>query len=177
MRALPALPEPPGPEILKVRCPYCSDVSNRVIDSRLTRDGREIRRRRECDECGRRFTTRERVEEVLPKIVKRDERREEYDRAKLEQSIQKACVKRPVSENALQRLVDRVERRLAETGDAEVASAFVGDCVLEELVALDLVAASRFASVFRHFEDAADYDAFFASLGGAAEAPDRERRD
>jgi transcriptional repressor NrdR len=158
-----------------LRCPFCNDVSNRVVDSRLTRDGLEIRRRRECDECGRRFTTRERVEEFLPKVVKRDERREEYDRAKLEHSIQKACVKRPVSENAVQRLADRVERRLAETGEAEVSTAFVGDCVLGELVALDRMAASRFASVFRNFKDAADYEAFFvaaAETSGASAAPE-----
>lgn len=148
-----------------MRCPFCNDSSNRVIDSRLSREGQEIRRRRECEECGRRFTTRERVEEVVPKIIKRDERREEYDRAKLEHSIQKACAKRPVSEVAVQRLVDRVERRLAETGEAEVATSVVGDTVLAELIALDRMAASRFASVFRGFKSAADYSAFFAELG------------
>lgn len=153
-----------------MRCPYCSNVSNRVIDSRLTREGQEIRRRRECDECGRRFTTRERLEDVLPKMVKRDERREEYDRAKLEHSIQKACTKRPVSENAVQRLVDRVERRLAETGEAEVHTAEVGDWILEELISLDRMAASRFASVFRGFTSAADYHAFFATLEEAEDA-------
>ena len=152
-----------------MRCPYCSEVGNRVIDSRLARDAEEIRRRRECDECGRRFTTRERVEQVFPKIVKHDARREEYERSKLEQSIQKACAKRPVSETAIQRLVDRVERRLTETGEAEVATAFVGDRVLEELCTLDRMAAARFASVFRAFQTAADYDAFFALLDGASQ--------
>lgn len=155
-----------------MRCPYCSEVGNRVIDSRLTRDGEEIRRRRECDECGRRFTTRERVEQVFPKIVKRDARREEYDRAKLEHSIQKACAKRPVSENAVQRLVDRVERRLTEIGEAEVPTALVGDRVLEELCAIDRMAAARYASVFRAFETAADYDAFFAVLDAGGEGGD-----
>lgn len=161
-----------------MRCPYCSDVSNRVIDSRLTREGHEIRRRRECEECGRRFTTRERVEDFLPKIIKRDERREEYDRAKLAHSIQKACAKRPVSEVALQRLVDRVERRLAESGEAELATSFVGDCALAELIALDRMAAARFASVFRGFKSAADYGAFFAGLGetdGGAPGHEPER--
>jgi transcriptional repressor NrdR len=147
-----------------MRCPYCGEVSNRVIDSRLTRDSQEIRRRRECDECARRFTTRERVEEVQPKIVKRDERREEYDRTKLEHSIQKACTKRPVSERAIQRLVDRVERLLPDTGEAEVSSEFIGRLVLEELMALDPMAAARFASVFRRFSSAADYTEFFASI-------------
>jgi transcriptional repressor NrdR len=152
-----------------MRCPYCGNVENRVIDSRLTRESLEIRRRRECAECARRFTTRERVEEVLPKIIKRDERREEYDRAKLEHSIQKACAKRPVSENAIQRLADRIERRLQEVGEAEVSTSRVGDAVLEELVRIDLIAAARFASVFRRFESAADYATFFekeAANGG-----------
>ena len=136
---------------------------NRVIDSRLTRDGREIRRRRECLECARRFTTRERLEEVLPKMVKRDQRREEYDRKKLEQSLQMACAKRPVSENELQLLVDRVERDLQETGEAEVSTETVGVRVLDELMQLDRLAAARFASVFRAFESAEDYAAFFSS--------------
>ena len=147
-----------------MHCPFCNDPSNRVVDSRLTREGQEIRRRRECDECGRRFTTRERIDVLVPKIIKRDERREEFDRAKLEQSIQKACVKRPISENAIQRLVDRVERRLGEGGEAEVESDLIGDLMLEELIALDPLAAARFASVFRDFTSAADYDAFFATL-------------
>lgn len=104
---------------------------------------------------------------MLPKIIKRDERREEFDRAKLEQSIQKACVKRPVSANAVACLIDRVERTLAETGEAEVASEMLGNLTLGELVQLDRMAAARFASVFRGFDSAADYDAFFATQGEA----------
>jgi transcriptional repressor NrdR len=146
-----------------VQCPYCNDLSNRVIDSRLTREGQEIRRRRECDECGRRFTTRERVEEPVPKIVKRDERREEFSRAKLEHSIQKAVVKRPISENAIQNMLDRIERRLAETGDSEVSTRVVGELALEELSAVDAIAASRFASVFQDWKTPAEYEAFFAT--------------
>ncbi len=156
-----------------MRCPYCNDPSNRVVDSRLSQAGQEIRRRRECDECGKRFTTRERIEALVPKIVKRDERREEYDRAKLEHSIQKACAKRPVSEDAIQRLVDRVERGLAETSETEAPTELVGNLVLDELIALDTLAAARYASVFRDFKSAADYDAFFAALSGAEE-PDGE---
>ncbi|MCP3983917.1 MAG: transcriptional repressor NrdR [bacterium] len=147
-----------------MRCPFCNEASNRVIDSRLSREGLEIRRRRECDECGRRFTTRERLESVLPKVIKHDERREEWDRSKLEHSVQKACTKRPVSENEVQRLVDRVERRISELGEAEVATDRVGDAVLDELSGLDVMAAARYASVFREFASAADYDAFFANL-------------
>jgi transcriptional repressor NrdR len=147
-----------------VRCPFCSDEGNRVIDTRLVRDGEEIRRRRECEECGRRFTTRERVEVVLPKIIKRDERREEYQREKLLRGIDRACMKRPVSAEAVERLLDRVERRLQESGEKEVTSRYVGERVLEELVALDSLTAVRFASVFRDFQGSRDYAAFFAAL-------------
>ncbi len=147
-----------------MRCPYCSDLTNRVIDSRLGRDGEEIRRRRECLECGRRFTTRERVDDVLPKVVKRDERREEFRRDKLILAVQKACVKRPVSADDLEQLVDRVERLAQELGDKEVTSRFMGDQVLQELLELDTLAATRFASVFRDFQNARDYEIFFASI-------------
>jgi len=147
-----------------VRCPYCGDEANRVIDTRLARDGEEIRRRRECGECGRRFTTRERVEQLIPKIMKRDQRREEYDRDKLAKSIERPCVKRPVSVDALERLLDRVERRLQESGEKEVSSRYIGERVLEELTALDPLAAVRFASVFHGFDSTEDYAAFFAAL-------------
>jgi transcriptional repressor NrdR len=147
-----------------VRCPYCADQTNRVIDSRLGPDQTEIRRRRECAECGRRFTTRERVDEVLPKVVKRDERREEYVRAKLLVATEKACEKRPVSVDDLARLVDRVERYLQELGEKEVTSRLIGERMMDELVNLDPVAAARFASVFRNFQGAEDYIAFFDSV-------------
>jgi len=150
-----------------VRCPYCGDAANRVIDSRLGRDGTEIRRRRECLECSRRFTTRERVDEVLPKVVKHDERREEFSRDKLLTSARKACPKRPVSAEALERLVDRVERHVSELGDKEVTSRVIGDLMMEELVSLDPMAAARFASVFRNFEGAEDYASFFERVVGS----------
>ncbi len=148
-----------------MRCPYCADEANRVIDSRLGKDGLEIRRRRECLECGRRFTTRERVEEVLPKVVKRDERREDYERTKLQLGIQRACEKRPISVVEIERLLDRIERRLQESGEREVTSRYLGERVMEELIRLDSMAAARFASVFDGFEKAEDYARFFASLG------------
>ena len=144
-----------------MRCPYCGDDANRVVDSRLGRDEAEIRRRRECLECGRRFTTRERVEDVLPKLVKRDERREDFDRRKLLASVERACVKRPVSIDALERLADRIEKRLQETGQTEVPSEQMGEWVLADLASVDLLSAARFASVFRSFESAGDYVAFF----------------
>ena len=147
-----------------MRCPYCSDVTNRVIDSRLGRDGSEIRRRRECIECGRRFTTRERIEETFPKIVKRDERREDYQREKLLTAVQKACEKRPVSALALNQLVDRVERHVQELGEKEVTSRLIGERMMDELVRLDHLAAARFASVFLNFQGADDYREFFESI-------------
>jgi transcriptional repressor NrdR len=147
-----------------MRCPSCGNPESRVVDSRLGRDGAEIRRRRECLECSRRFTTRERIDEVMPKVVKKDERREDYDRAKLVTSLQKACQKRPVSADELERLVDRLEKRLQELADREVASERIGDWVMAELVRLDALAAARFASVFRNFENADDYADFFESL-------------
>jgi len=147
-----------------VRCPYCFDSANRVIDSRLGRDGNEIRRRRECLECERRFTTRERVEEVFPKVVKRDERREDYQRQKLLTAVQKACEKRPVSASSLDQLVDRVERHVQELGEKEVTSGLIGQRMMEELVGLDHLAAARFASVFLDFQGADDYRRFFESI-------------
>ena len=113
-----------------MRCPYCSDPTNRVIDSRLGREGMEIRRRRKCAECGQRFTTRERVDGVLPKIVKHDERREEYQRQKLLPAVQKACEKRPVRVDALERLLDRVERHVQDLGQKEVTSRLIGELSL-----------------------------------------------
>ncbi len=153
-----------------MQCPFCADDGNRVIDSRLARDGSEIRRRRECDECGRRFTTRERIEETLPRIIKHDERREEYDRRKLLSGVKHACVKRPVSTEAVERLVDRVERSLAESGEREVTSDHIGRQVLDELSAIDALAAVRFASVFSDFSSPSDYEAFFAEIEASKKA-------
>lgn len=153
------------------------------MDSRLARDESEIRRRRECQECGRRFTTRERLEATLPKVVKRDERREEWSRPKLLTSLEKACAKRPVSIDALERLADRLEKRAQEFGETEVNSGQLGEWILAELADVDSMAGARFASVFRRFEGAADYKAFFEGLdrGGAAApgdgAPDPEDRE
>jgi len=139
-----------------------------VIDTRVGREGTEIRRRRECEECGRRFTTRERLEVSLPQVVKRDQRREEFDREKLLAGIMSACVKRPVSADDIARLGDRVEAWLYEAGDREVISRKIGDRVMEELKALDALAAIRFASVYEEFESTADYSAFMAALEGEA---------
>jgi transcriptional repressor NrdR len=151
-----------------VRCPSCGDETTRVIDTRVGREGTEIRRRRECEECGRRFTTRERLEVSLPQVVKRDQRREEFNREKLLAGIMSACVKRPVSADDIARLADRVEAWLHEVGDREVISRKIGDRVMEELKVLDALAAIRFASVYEEFESTADYAAFMAALEGEA---------
>ncbi len=151
-----------------MRCPYCADENSKVIDSRLTRDGAEIRRRRECVECTRRFTTRERVEAVMPKVAKRDERREDFQREKILAAIQKACQKRPVSADAVEKLVDRVERYVQELGDKEVPSRLVGERVMRELAETDELGAARFASVFHDFQNADDYARFFQSIRGGS---------
>jgi transcriptional repressor NrdR len=147
-----------------VRCPFCGDETSRVVDTRLTSEGEEIRRRRECLECRRRFTTRERVEAVLPKIVKQDKRREDFDRRKLLAGIRRACEKRSISVDAIERMLDRIERRLQESGEKEVTSRYLGERTMEELRSLDPIAAVRFASVFRNFQSADDYAEFLASL-------------
>jgi transcriptional repressor NrdR len=147
-----------------VRCPSCGDDANRVVDTRDSRERDEIRRRRECEECGWRFTTRERVEQQLPKVIKRDQRREEYDRTKLLAGIASACAKRPVPVDVIEQLVDRIERGLHESGEREIPSRQIGDRVMADLGTIDVVAALRFASVYQRFETTADYAAFIAAL-------------
>ena len=159
-----------------MRCPSCGDDASRVVDTRVSRDGDEIRRRRECEECGWRFTTRERVEQQVPKVIKRDQRREEYARAKLMAGIASACVKRPVAVDAMERLADRIERALQESGEREIASSEIGDRVMAELRALDPLAALRFASVYQRFETTGDYADFIAALeADEGDEPEGER--
>jgi len=136
-----------------LKCPGCRDLNNRVVDSRLGKDGDVIRRRRECENCGRRFTTYERVEENLPAIVKKDDRREQFDRRKLREGLLKACEKRPVSVDAIEETADRIERSLLELGEKEVVSSVIGEAVMRALHKLDTVAYVRFASVYRSFQD------------------------
>jgi len=136
-----------------VRCPYCNTPDSRVIDSRELGGGESIRRRRECQHCGRRFTTYERAEAVSLYIVKRDGRREEYDPRKLRLSVRVAATKRPVSEGDIDRLVADVERKLFEMGGREVPSENVGELVMARLRDLDSVTYIRFASVYRNFTD------------------------
>ena len=136
-----------------MRCPYCKKTDDKVIDSRSSTDGTTIRRRRECLGCGRRFTTYERVEEVPLLVIKKDQRREVYDRSKVLAGIQKACEKRPVSREAQDQIVERLEKMLDEKYEKEVPSSVIGEFIMEELVKLDQVAYVRFASVYRQFKD------------------------
>jgi len=140
-----------------VRCPFCHDLENRVVDSRLGKEGDAIRRRRHCEHCGRRFTTYERVEESLPMVVKKDGRREPFERAKIVNGLKRACEKRPVSVDTIETLVDGIERQLQERGDREVSSREIGETVMRELHGLDAVAYVRFASVYRSFRDVHEF--------------------
>lgn len=144
-----------------MRCPFCNENQDRVVDSRETRDGRTIRRRRECVACGRRYTSYERVEEISYMVVKRDGSRAEFDRKKLLIGLLKACEKRPVPAKRLDEIVDLVERRLHEREDREITTREIGNLVMEQLEELDQVAYVRFASVYRRFEDV---DAFMVEL-------------
>ena len=140
-----------------MKCPFCHDLENRVIDSRLTKDADVIRRRRECFHCKRRFTTYERVEETLPMVVKKDGRRELFDRQKIISGLKKACEKRPVSTSAIEQTADRIEQALQERGEKEVPSSVIGEAVMRELHQLDKVAYVRFASVYRSFKDVSEF--------------------
>jgi transcriptional repressor NrdR len=136
-----------------MNCPFCGYADTRVIDSRLGREGNSIRRRRECEKCIKRFTTYERVEEMLPLVVKKDGRREPFDRQKIVAGMQRACEKRPVSIGAIEQFVDRFEQSLQESGEKEIPSARIGEAVMTALHEIDQVAYVRFASVYREFRD------------------------
>jgi transcriptional repressor NrdR len=149
-----------------MRCPFCHHSANRVVDSRVAADAVAIRRRRVCGSCGRRFTTYERVEEVAPMVVKKDGRREPYDRAKIVTGLRKACEKRPISMETIEKLADRVERTLFEQGGREAASSFIGSAVMEALRETDQVAYVRFASVYRSFKDLDEFTREVEELTG-----------
>jgi transcriptional repressor NrdR len=150
-----------------MRCPFCSENEDKVIDSRTSKDGSEIRRRRECIACGRRFTTYERIEDALPVVVKRDGSREPFDRTKLERGVKRAVGKRPVSMESLQQLAEEVEREICDRGQKEVTSQELGEAILPRLRALDDVSYIRFASIYRDFRDV---DEFVRELGEIAKA-------
>ncbi len=140
-----------------MKCPFCGDLDTKVIDSRVSKEGAIIRRRRECEVCGRRFTTYERVEEMLPMVVKKDGRRESYDRTKVITGFKKACEKRPVSVTTIEKAVGDIEAELMESGEGEVPAARIGEKVMEYLRKMDDVAYVRFASVYRSFKDIGEF--------------------
>jgi transcriptional repressor NrdR len=140
-----------------MKCPYCLQIDNRVIDSRLSKDATAIRRRRECLACSRRFTTYEEVEEIPVMIIKKNDRRELFSRDKVRAGLQRACEKRNVSMNVIEAFLDELERDLRETEDKEIASAVIGEKVMAWLHGIDGVAYVRFASVYREFADVNDF--------------------
>jgi len=144
-----------------MRCPFCGNLEDRVVDSRESREGEVIRRRRECTSCERRFTSYEKIEAQAFQVVKRDQRREPYDRGKLMRGLQIACRKRPVPQAELERIADSIEYEMQESGERESSSQRLGTLVMDRLRELDPVAYVRFASVYRRFEDV---DAFVKEL-------------
>ncbi len=146
-----------------MKCPYCTKIDNKVIDSRLSKDGRTIRRRRECIGCRRRFTTYEKLEEVLPMVIKKDGRREPFSREKIIEGIKKACQKRPISITRIEEFVDSLEVYFQELGKKEVEGNEIGERVINNLKEWDEVAYVRFASVYRQFRD---INEFMAELEG-----------
>ena len=136
-----------------MKCPFCEHPDTKVIDSRHTEDGHAIRRRRECEKCSRRFTTYEKIEEVVLMVIKKDGSRETFDRNKIMSGIVKACEKRPVSVSDMEKIVDEIERGLNNMMEKEVSSTFIGELIMDKLKDLDEVAYVRFASVYRQFTD------------------------
>ncbi len=147
-----------------MKCPFCGHLDNKVIDSRLSQGGEVTRRRRECEHCSRRYTTYERVEEVLPLIVKKDNRREPFDRMKVLAGLRRACEKRPVSSEQLEAMVDAIERALVDSGEKEVAASVIGERCMDALRDTDQVAYVRFASVYRSFKDIHEFMGALSTL-------------
>ena len=151
-----------------MKCPYCDNVDTKVIDSRPTEEGHAIRRRRECDQCGRRFTTYEKVEETILMVVKKDGRREAFDRNKILNGIIKACEKRPVSMAQMESIVDEIEKTISNSMKKEVESCNIGELIMNLLKTVDEVAYVRFASVYRQFADVSTFIKEIEKLIGPA---------
>jgi len=140
-----------------MKCPFCGHIEDKVIDSRSSKEGDVIRRRRECLKCEGRFTSYERIEEILPLVIKKDGRREPFDRKKILHGLEKACEKRPVGVEAREEIVAKIEKKLQELGDKEISSSWVGEEVMSGLKGVDEVAYVRFASVYRQFKDIKEF--------------------
>ncbi|MEW6185563.1 MAG: transcriptional regulator NrdR [Thermodesulfobacteriota bacterium] len=141
-----------------MKCPYCGSFNNKVVDSRLSKEGIMIRRRRECDACQRRFTTYEKVEEIHPVVIKKDGRREPFQREKIVEGIQLACQKRPISVETIEDFIDNLEQSFQDSGRKEIATSEIGERVMAKLHEWDDVAYVRFASVYRQFKDPGDFE-------------------
>ena len=136
-----------------MKCPFCNQENTRVIDSRPVPDNNSIRRRRQCDECGKRFTTYEKIETLPLTVIKKDQSREQYERRKIQDGITRACYKRPVSVERIESLMDEIETEVFNREEKEIPSALIGEIVMDKLKDLDAVAYVRFASVYREFKD------------------------
>ena len=151
-----------------MRCPFCAHEDSQVKDSRPSEDGSSIRRRRQCEDCGARFTTFERIQLRELTVVKSENRREPYDRGKLERSVAIALRKRPVPQERIDKLLSSIQRQLETSGETEIDSATIGEMVMNGLKALDTVAYIRFASVYKDFREAKDFEDFAGTVGEAA---------
>ncbi len=158
-----------------MKCPFCNHLESKVVDSRLGKDKETIRRRRECLKCQKRFTTSERAEDSLPLVIKKDGRREAFNRIKIFNGLKKACEKRPISSNVIEKSVNRIESYFQEKGEREIKSSEIGEKVMEELHHLDGVAYVRFASVYRQFKDIHEFmDELKDLLGNKEETKQRK---
>jgi len=160
-----------------MKCPYCGHIEDRVVDSRPSGDGEAIRRRRECESCGKRFTSYERVEEVMPMVVKKDGRREPFDRMKVFSGLKKACEKRPISMDTLEDVTSEIERALNEGHEKEMPAEAIGEEIMRRLHELDQVAYVRFASVYRDFKDINEFMSELTDLLGKDRKPQKKKKD
>jgi transcriptional repressor NrdR len=159
-----------------MKCPFCGFLEDKVVDSREAKDGGSIRRRRECLECGRRFTSYERIDEIPYMVVKKDGRREIFDRAKVMSGLLRACEKRPISSSQLESIVDEVEKSVQDTLDRELSTNDLGKVIMRRLKALDKVAYVRFASVYLEFEDVSEFMSELKNLVRARNKPTKRQR-
>jgi transcriptional repressor NrdR len=160
-----------------MKCPSCGAIDDRVIDSRLGKDNTVIRRRRQCLSCSKRFTTYERIEEILPYVIKKDGRREPFDRRKIVEGMRRACEKRPVSVDRIEAVADSIEHKLMEMPEKEISVTYIGERVMEELQQMDDVAYVRFASVYRSFRDIEEFMKEIRDLYETREAREQRRSE
>ena len=160
-----------------MKCPFCGFLDSQVKDSRLTEDGACIRRRRECPECGSRFTTFERVQLRELVVVKKNGDKERFDREKLELSLQLAVRKRPVAPERVEKIVTSIQRRLESSGETEISSRVIGEYAMEALAALDNVAYERFASDYKDFSEVSDFEEFVAQIDEMAKPRDNKEKE